>query len=92
MSGLLNSIKNNLTQLPYPIGLLISYMPYEYRLSFGNIYSHRKREIITFEKSSIEQTKEFIFIRTKTSACMLIRMSLSIKLFINKQTLTLINL
>lgn len=65
MSYFLKIVKKNLTQLPYPIGSLFANIPYSFRPSLGHIYKNRIAEIRLCEDLSLNETKSFIFIRTK---------------------------
>lgn len=64
----LNFVKNNFTKLPYPIGKVVSYIPYEYRPGLRNIYTARKAEMSEVETYDNEAYKKFVFLRTKKIA------------------------
>lgn len=59
--------KKYLTRIPYPIGKIISLIPYDFRPSMGGIYLSRKNEINFCENSN--NTKQFIFERVKNISC-----------------------
>ena len=57
----LNFTKNHLTRVPYPIGKVVSYLPYSYRPGLSTIYKNRKLDITRLENSSSNDLKKFIF-------------------------------
>lgn len=64
----INFAKKNLTNIPYPVGKLISNIPYEYRPGIGKVYKERKSEIYSDLIYNEIFYKEKIFNRTKNIA------------------------
>lgn len=58
-------LKNNLSNIPPNIGVLINHIPYAYRPGLGPIYRKRRKEIKLFENFTEIQKKKFVFDRIK---------------------------
>lgn len=61
----LNYIKNNFTRIPYPIGRVVSLIPYDIRPGLSNIYRKRKKEIAQLNSFNELEYKNFIFEKTQ---------------------------
>lgn len=59
-------LKENLSSIPFPIGNLLSHIPYANRPGIGDIYSKRKSDINTLAESTSEEIKAFILKRFQT--------------------------
>ena len=58
-------IKSISKNIPLPIGLFLSHIPYNFRPGYGWLYNKRKNEIILFDQMSTTMKKEFIFKHVK---------------------------
>lgn len=58
-------LRNNFANLPYSIGQLLSFLPFELRPGIGRIYSIRRKEIYEFDKLTVEERKLWIFSKFK---------------------------
>jgi len=61
--SLLVKAKNLIEHTPYPIGRLLSRIPYSWRL--GPVYANTLKDIAEFDKISVEEKKRHIFERCK---------------------------
>jgi len=67
-SNFIKVVKNKFVNLPYPIGKLISIVPYRFRPVVGKVYKQRKEDIYTFSKLSELEKQAFVFSRVKKIA------------------------
>ena len=58
-------IRNNLSNLPLPLGQIVAYVPYTWRPGIGSIYRQRLREIRLYENLHEKERKEWIFQRVQ---------------------------
>lgn len=58
-------LKENLTKLPYSLGRLLAFIPFDKRPGIGEVYSVRKREIREFSMSTISEEKLLILQRVQ---------------------------
>lgn len=64
----LNYIKENFTRVPYPVGRIVSLVPYNIRPGISSIYRKRKKEIKQLSTFDELEHKNFIFKKTKNIA------------------------
>ncbi|MBT2152925.1 hypothetical protein KKI34_14365 [Pseudoalteromonas tetraodonis] len=64
--SVISVVKNRLTNLPYPLGKLASYLPFTLRPGVGKVYSQRKVDIEVYAGLNEAQRKQFIFDRVKS--------------------------
>ena len=67
-SNMLHFAKRNLNRMPYPVGLLVSKIPFSMRPGLAKVYNQRSSEINTAKALSLAQQREFSFGRVKTAA------------------------
>ncbi|MCI5123051.1 MAG: hypothetical protein D3925_00885 [Candidatus Electrothrix sp. AR5] len=65
---ILSFIKNNFTEMPYSIGSLLSFIPYDLRPGISKVYRKRKVEIKEIDNKEISAKKKYIFDRVKNIA------------------------
>lgn len=63
--NLISLIKKNLVSLPFPIGKLISYIPFKLRPGVGVVYSKRSSDILLYQEMNELKKRRFIFERVK---------------------------
>lgn len=57
--------RNNLSNLPLPLGQIVAYTPYCWRPGIGSTYRQRQREIRLYENLQEKERKEWIFQRVR---------------------------
>lgn len=63
MKSLTILLKENLTNIPFPIGNLLAAVPYDYRPGLGKIYSERKKDIKRLSKKNTKEKDAFVLKR-----------------------------
>lgn len=61
--GLIYKLKSNHFHVPIELGQLFAYYPYAYRPILGRCYRVRKKEIMSFNRFSVSEKRDFIFKR-----------------------------
>lgn len=56
-------LKKYLSRIPYPMGVMISQVPYSWRPGMGFVYRRRRHEMLEFDAMEQEQKRKFIFHR-----------------------------
>ncbi|KZN40502.1 phenylacetate--CoA ligase family protein [Pseudoalteromonas luteoviolacea] len=66
--NIVSIIKTKLINLPYPIGKLVSHLPFKHRPSIGKVYKLRTSDLTEYDAMNGTQKQQFIFDRVKSLA------------------------